>query len=303
MSKEKVSFTYQDVFPETNSECNRQNDVFRYFENLLPQDEARSFEEHLTDCFHCAGLLADLDDTNRAADATMIDAGKADQIFSQTRARLEDRLGVRSRTPLHIPPPAKSFHIPAYMNLLLIGLVAALIYPSYKSFVLNNEVTELKKELSAEKSKSVGVSQQQVDALKQNYEKQIQSLNEERSQMSQPDLSGSAVYAVRTERSASNETINVSFGTQQTFNVVFSVPADFKIYAVEILDDGNQIWQRGITVQPQADSPSALISINLKADYFKDGVYRLKISGLDKQNNSTQLDEFKLKVSHLVLVR
>jgi len=297
MSKEKVSFTYQDVFPETGSECHKQDDVFRYFENLLPQDEARSFEKHLTDCSYCGGLLADLDETNRAAEGTMIDAGKADQIFSQTRAKLEDRLGVRSRM-LHIPQPERSFHIPAYVNLLLIGLVAALIYPSYNSFVLNNEVTELKKELSAEKSKIGGIPQHEVDTLKQNYEKQIQSLNDERSKMLQPDLSGSAVYAVRTERSASTQTINVPFGTQPTFNIVFSVPGDFKSYAVEIFNDTNQVWQKEITVAAQADSPSALISINLKADYFKDGVYRLKISGVDKQKNATQLDEFKLKVSH-----
>lgn len=296
MSKEKVSFTYQDVFPETNSECNKLNDVFRYFENLLTEDEGRSVEQHLKDCSYCAGVLADLDETNRAAEATMIDAGKADQIYSQTRAKLEDRLGVPSRT-LHIPPPSRSFHIPAYVNLLLIGLVAALIYPSYKSVVLNNEVTELKKELAAEKERP-DFPPQNIEALKQNYEKQIQSLNDERSRMLQPDLSGSAVYAVRTERSASTQTINVPFGTQQTFNIVFSVPGDFKSYVVEIFNDGNQVWQKEITVAAPADSPSALISINLKADYFKDGVYRLKISGVDKQKNPTQLDEFKLKVSH-----
>jgi hypothetical protein len=160
-------------------------------------------------------------------------------------------------------------------------------------------VTELKKELSAEKSKG-GIPQQEIEALKQNYEKQIQSLNEERSKLLQPDLSGSAVYAVRTERSASTQqVINVPFGKQQTFNLVFSVPAgDFKSYLVEISDDGKQIWQNEITVTPQADSPSALISINLKADYIKDGVYRLKISGVDKKNDPTRLDELKLKVSH-----
>jgi hypothetical protein len=296
MSKEKVSFTFQDVFPETNLECNRRNDAFRYFENLLPQDEARSFEKHLIDCSNCARLLADLDETSNAAEATMIDAGRADQIFSQTRTKLEDRLGLRSRS-LHIPPPSRSFHIPAYLNLLLIGLVAALIYPSYKSLVLNNEVRELKKELAAEKERP-DVPPQNIEELKQNYEKQIQSLNDERSRMLQPDLSGSAVFAVRTERSASTQTINVPFGTQQTFNVVFSVPGDFKSYVVEIFDGANQVWQKEITVAAQLDSPSALISINLKADYFKDGVYRLKISGVDKQKTQTQLDEFKLKVSH-----
>lgn len=297
MSKEKVSFKFQDVFPGTGSECNRQDDVFRYFENLQSQGESRSFEQHLKDCTCCAGLLANLDETNCAAEATMIDASKADQIFSQTRAKLEDHLGVRSPL-IHIPPPARSFHIPAYMNLLLIGLVAALIYPSYKSFVLNNEVTELKKELSAEKSKPVGIPKQEIESLKLNYEKQIQTLNEERSRLMQPDLSGSAVYAVRTERSASNQTINVPFGTQQTFNLVFSVPGDFKSYLVEISDDVKQVWHKEITVTPQTDSPSALISINLKTDYLKDGAYRLRISGIDSKNNPMQLDEFKLRVSH-----
>jgi len=297
MSKEKVGFSYQDVFPEKSSECNRQDDVFRYFENLLSDNEALSFEQHIMNCSGCAGLLAELDETNRAAEATMIDASKADEIFGKTRKKLEDRLGVRSNV-IHIPQPARSFHIPAYVNILLIGLVAALIYPSYKSLVLNSEVTELKKELSAEKSKG-GTPQQEIEALKQNYERQIQSLNEERSKSLQPDLSGSAVYAVRTERSASAQVINVPFGKQQTFNLVFSVPAgDFKRYLVEISDDGKQIWQNEITVTPQADSPSALISINLKADYIKDGVYRLKISGIDNKNDPMQLDELKLKVSH-----
>lgn len=297
MSKEKVGFTYQEVFPGTGSECNRHNDVFRYFENLLSEDEARPIEQHLKDCSFCAGLLADLDETNRAAEATMIDASKADQIFGQTRAKLEERLGVRSPA-LHIPPPAKSFHIPAYANILLIGLVAALIYPSYRSFVLNHEVTELKKELAAEKERPDNPPQD-IEGIKQNYEKQIQSLNEERSKLLQPDLSGSAVYAVRTERSASTQTINVPFGKQPTFNLVFSVPAgEFKNYLVEISDNGNQIWQNEIAVAPQPDSLSSLISINLKADYLKDGVYRLKISGIDNKNNRAQLDEFKVKVSH-----
>src|SRR5262245_61980555 len=288
MSKERVSFTYQDVFPE-GSNCNRHDDVFRYFEKLLSEDEARTFEEHLKDCSHCGSLLAELDETSRAAEATMIDAGRAEQIFSQTRKKLEDRLGVPSNA-VHIPPPARSFHIPAYVNILLIGLVAALIYPSYKSFVLDNEVTELKKELAAEKSKS-GVPQQDIEALKQNYEKQIQDLNDERSKLLQPDLSGSAVYAVRNERSANSQTITVPFGKQQTFNLVFSVPAgDFKNYLVEIFDDGKQTWQNEITVTPQPDSPSALISINLKSDYLKDGVYRLKISGIDGKNDPVQLD-------------
>ncbi len=297
MSKEKVSFSFQDVFPGKGSECDRQDDVFRYFENLFSNNEAQSIEQHLMDCSFCAGLLADLDETDRAAEATMIDANKADDIYGKTRKKLEDRLGVRSSV-IHIPQPARSFHIPAYVNVLLIGLVAALIYPSYKSLVLDNEVTELKKELSAEKSKG-GIPQQEIEALKQNYEKQIQSLNEERSKSLQPDLSGSAVYAVRTERSASTQVINVPFGKQQTFNLVFSVPAgDFKSYLVDISGDGKQIWQNEITVTPQADSPSVLISVNLKADYIKDGVYRLKISGIDKKNDPMQLDELKLKVSH-----
>lgn len=303
MSKEKVSFSYQDVFPEKDLNCNRHDDVFRYFENLLSEDEARSFEQHFKDCSMCAGLLAELDETNRAAVATMIDAGKAEQIFAQTKTALEERLGVTSRSKqqpmIHIPP-AKSFSIPAYVNILLIGLTAALIYPSYKSFVLNSEVTELKKELNAEKSKS-GIPQQEIEALKQNYEKQIQNLNEERSKLLQPDLSGSAVYSVRMERSAATiQTINVPFGKQQqTFSLVFSVPsADFKSYLVEIYDDGSQIWQNEITVTSQPESPSALISINLKADYFKQGIYRLRISGLDNKNQPSQLDEFKLKVTH-----
>jgi len=302
MSKEqKVGFSFHDVFPDKELTCNRRDEVFQYFENLLSEKNAETFEQHLKDCSVCSQLLADLNETNRAAEATIIDAGRAEKIFEQTRGALEQRLktGVAAseKARIHIPPP-KSFSIPAYVNILLIGLVAALMYPSYKSFVLDNQVAELKKELDAEKSKNV-IPPQDIQTLKENYEKQIQNLNEERSKLLQPDLSGSAVYSVRTERSGTTQTINVLFGeNQKTFSLVFSAPVgEFKNYLVEIYDDGKPIWQDEIALTTQPDSTSALISVNLKAEYLKQGIYRLRISGV-KKNRSVQLNEFKLKVSN-----
>jgi hypothetical protein len=298
--QQKTTFTFQDIFPDADFSCNREDEVFQYFQQLLSEKDAGIFEQHLKTCSRCASRLADLYEANEAGESTAIDARKADEIFRQTLSKLQDRLGVESTPQLSPAIYAQSqtrFRIPAYVNLILVGLVALLIYPSYKSFVLDDEVAKLQNELNKERSKPVQDSGQNIAELKQNYEKEIQRLNAEREKSLQPDLAGSAVYSVRTERGTNVETIPVSFTQNRTAHtLVFSVQnTDFKNYVVEILQDGKTLWQDQINLIDQGTAEGSLISITLKSDSLKEGNYKLKISG-SAPTGIIPLSEYRLSV-------
>ncbi len=297
----KTTFSFHDIFPDADFSCNREEEVFQYFQQLLSNKDAEIFEQHLKTCSLCAGRLADLHEALEAGESTSIDARKADQIFQQNLAKLQDRLGGLSReshqTKIYSIPSSSGFRIPAYVNLILIGLVASLIYPSYKSFVLDKEVSNLKDELNQERSKKIPSQEPNYEELKQNYEKQIQSLNEERERLVQPDLSASAVYSVRSERGGETQTIPVRFSDNSNkFTLVFSVQnADFKSYVVEILQNGNTLWRDEINLMDQATAEGSLISVILKSETLAEGNYKLKVSGKGTAEPVT-LNEYRLTV-------
>jgi hypothetical protein len=294
---QKTTFSFQDVFPDADFSCNREEEVFQYFQRLLSDKDTEAFELHLKNCPLCASRLADLYEANEAGESTSIDARKAEEIFQKTLTKLQDRLGVTTENTKLYALPSTRFTVPAYVNLILIGLVAALIYPSYKSYVLDKEVSKLQDELTIERSKNVPPPAVNYEEMKKNYEEQIQSLNEEREKLSRPDLSGSAVYSIRSERGSEKETIPVQFNeNSKAFTLVFSVQnADFKTYLVEILQNEQPVWQDDISLTDQVASQGSLISIILKSESLKDGNYKLRISGNTK-TGSVVLNEFKLQV-------
>jgi hypothetical protein len=298
--QQKSTFTFTDIFPDADFTCNREDEVFQYFQQLLSEKNAEIFEQHLKTCSRCASRLADLHETAEAGESTAIDARKADDIFRQTLSKLEDRLGVESTPKLSPAIYAQSksrFRIPAYVNLILVGLVALLIYPSYKSFVLDEEVAKLQNELNQERSRPVPAAGENIAELKQGYEKEIQRLNAEREKSLQPDLAGSSVYSVRSERGSSVETIPVNFSENRTAHtLVFSVQnTDYKNYIVEILQEGKTVWQDQINLVDQSTAEGSLISVTLKANSLKEGNYRLKISGSSPAGTSP-ISEYRLNV-------
>jgi hypothetical protein len=298
--KHKTNFSFQDVFPDADFSCNREDDVFQYFQQLFSEKDAEVFEQHLKVCPLCASRLADLHEAAAAGESTVIDARKADQIFQQNLVKLQRHLGGKAEEPTKIysVPSTTTFRIPAYVNVILIGLVGALIYPSYKSFVLDKEVSSLKEELKQERSKKTESPESNIAEIKRDYEKQIQSLNEERDKLVQPDLSGSAVYSVRSERGGDTQTIPVRFSDKQkAFTLVFSVQnTDFKTYVVEILQNGNIFWQDEMSLLDQTTAEGSLISVILKSDSLPEGNYKLKISGKGTAE-PIKLNEYRLTVT------
>src|SRR5262249_42728869 len=134
---------------------------------------------------------------------------------------------------------------PIYLNVMLLLLIAAMIYPAYRSVLLSKE----------------------------------------RKMLQEPSLSGTVLYAARTERDANVPTIQVHFDQKnRTYNLTFALPpGDFQIFEVDILAGWKDVWHGEISL---AGSPP-MISVHLRADYFTTGAYVLRISG--KKDNTTQV--------------
>jgi hypothetical protein len=294
--------SFDEVFKEGH--CNREEELFQYFQGLLSKTAIDEFEKHLSNCNRCGFILAGLEETNEA-NGIILDSSKAESLFQQNRLKLQAYL--KKRYPGRVSAPVakenvggffQTFSIPKYANALMILLLAFLIYPSYRGIVLNKEVTNLKNELKAEKSRNV-VPSGSIAEQKQAYEKQIQDLKEEQSHLLEPSISPSAVYPVRAERSGESQAIPVLFGKDHpNFNLVFSVPAsEFKDYLVEIYQADQNIWQSNFQPLVSPDSPSSLISVQLHSAYFQKGNYNLRISGVGVKGK-TVLAEYKLAVSN-----
>jgi hypothetical protein len=291
-------FSFKDVFPAKTETCKRESELLEYFEQVLPEENMEDFVQHLAGCAICAGHLSALEETKLEAEFTSIDAGKADLIFQKNRTRLKEHLE-RKYGPLPEKRsgilPFSGFRIPSYAGALMAGLILLLIYPAYKGFILDEQVIRLQNELKQERTNQSRGSED-VAALKQNYEKQLQNLTQERDKLLQPSVSISEIRSVRTERSDSVAAINVRFASpDENRNLVFSVPAGYQAYLVEIFRDNNSVWKNEITVVPDQNSEFALISVNLPATYFQKGTYMLKIAGTNKAV-SEPLGEFKLKI-------
>src|SRR5262245_25424247 len=142
-------FQYHEIFgKETN--CDRTNSLHQYFEGTLPENQQKEFRKHLADCDSCAKLLAELQEAETAAHDTILDANQADKIFSQNRASFQEQL--KEKYGVVTLPPKWNFRIPNYASAMLMVLIAVLIYPAYRSFVLDQQVTQLTEELNRERN-------------------------------------------------------------------------------------------------------------------------------------------------------
>lgn len=297
-------FSFHELFREEGKSCPHQDELFQYFQNLIGEEEQQKFERHLTSCSLCASQLAELQETATATTSLVLDSSVAEKILEQNRKKFENFLDEKFEEEVSKDSTRRSgrffkvFSFPGYANALVIALLLVLLYPAYQGFVLKDDVERLRNELGSEKSKA-RVSPEDLSLMKETYEKQIQTLKEERSVPIEPTLSPAGVYAVREERDGHLETISLNFNDRQkNYNLVFSVPAmGSRSSRVEILQDGKSIWKDEVTPLASADSTSGLISVNLPAEYLKGNSYRLMISAIEK-DGVKPLAEYKLKVTH-----
>jgi hypothetical protein len=298
--------SFDELFGNEGKSCERKDELLRYFETLLPDEDAEKFEKHLSVCSQCARELVELQETETAATKIVLDSANVEQIFDRNRATMQSSLDRKyGKTNKELPADSPAaldrffnlFSFPAYANALVILLLAILIYPSYKGFILDKETEKLRSELRIERARNSS-QPAEIGQMKQEYEKQIQTLEKQRGNLLQPTLSSAGVYAVREERAAQTQTINLEFSQRQrSFNILFSVPVDgYKSYRIEILDDGQSVWKDELTPQAGANPTSALISVNLRAEYFQKNSYRLEISGIGKEGPKL-LAAYKLKVT------
>lgn len=295
-------FSFHELFREEGK--GHQDELFQYFQNLLEEEDRQKFERHLTSCSHCVSQLAALQETATATTSLVVDSTAAEKILEENRKKFESLVDDKfedegSKTSRKASGGfSKIFSFPGYANALMIALLFVLLYPAYQGFVLKDDVERLRNELDSEKSKG-GVSPEDLSLMKETYEKQIQTLKEERSVPIEPTLSPAGVYAVREERAGQLETIALNFNDRQkNYNLVFSVPAmNSRTSRVEILEDGKSIWKDEVTPLASADSTSGLISVNLPAEYLTGNAYRLVIYSIEK-DNARPLAEYKLQVSH-----
>jgi hypothetical protein len=274
-------FTYDEVF-RSASNCDQTERVQLYFLRLLSESENQEVEKHLQFCDHCANILADLEESETALTNVVLDAKKADKIFDLTRKQINERLDPRFNPTFHQRSFWTSFQIPAYVTVLAIVLMSLLIYPSYRSLLLTGKVEKLEKELELAKQQP-------------KIPKQLETITEETSASLQPELSSSAIYPVRTERSSENQIIDVIFSdAAKTFSVVLSLPAgDFERYLVKISQAGKSVWQKEFP----SLSTSSMVSVNLKAGYFQPGNYKLHVYGKIGEIE-TEISQFQLRIRH-----
>lgn len=274
-SRKTNLFFYDEVFT-SQPECNRAFKAHQYFQQNLSGPEQEEFEQHLKSCDSCIRALSELYEADSATERIILDAQKADAIFEEGRAKFR-------RGPVDSPliPAARTFRFPTFTNALLVVLVAILAYPAYRSFVLDQQVTNLERDLQAAKN-----AQPSKPAAPQIPQQEPLAATE-------PVVSPSLIYAVRMERDAESQVIRMSFDqTQQNMTLVFSVPTeDYQSYLFEIVREGEAIWQSPIPVTSK--ETSQLVSIHLSREFFQTGEYRLQITG-KQMEQEIRFPEYRL---------
>lgn len=278
--KDVEGFTFEEVFVSDDG-CGREKELARYFEGRCSSEEEKLFAEHLKGCGPCARTLAAWQAEESAAQNEVLDPVEAKKILEKNRMRLRAVLDVKY--PAERPAAAflRGFKVPAYVHALTLVLLVLLVYPAYRSFVLDREVERMQADLAAERSKAGSADKE----LRQSYERENRQLKEERIQLTAPALSGSAVYSADLERGGGKKSIDVRFDAQaRRVNLVFALPeGDFDSVMMEIQSGTAAVWRE----EARVDRAVRVVSLYLQAEYFKSGAYTLRISG--KSHESTTL--------------
>ena len=272
---ENFQFSYDEVF-NSDSSCDRTKSLYEYFQNVLPEEHLQDFERHLSSCEVCLKLLIELQQSEVNGQSLVLDAAKAEKIYEEGRLKI----GPKRPAAIH-PATSPGFRFSSRMNALMLLLVVILAYPAYRSFVLRQEVRELKNELQRMKAEPLpDISREQPAPP-------------ELRPVSQPIASPAMIYAVRSERNSESRIIRLQFD-QPSATLILSVPTeDFESHKVELIRKNETIWFS--EVSSSRKEMSQLISIHLQKDFLQAGEYRLRITG-QEATRQTSFPEYRLIV-------
>lgn len=168
-----------------------------------------------------------------------------------------------------------------YLNAFLLVVIAVLIYPAYRSTVLDGQLEQL---------------QNNAKPLKDRTTPRIEGPAIPGRPEAAPMLSHAKIYQLHLRRGSGDENeIELAFDeVSQSYTLIFAVPPnDFDSFEVGIVRNGRVVWRSN--VRATRKNGSQLISVQLKAPYFQDGQYSLQILGRSAQQQ-TKFQPYKLIV-------
>ena len=278
--KDELKFSYEEIF-DHSSNCSHKETAFRYFERTLTREEEQQFENHLKECASCGALLAGLQESETSASATILDATKADQIFDINRRKLEQRLGYRTQERRLYT----GFTPSRYLHVLMPVLIVVLLFSLYRNYMLQNEISGLTDQVQQQKEQFLRQKAAPTPPVMQQNQKV------------EPDISATAIYPVRMERSAGIPIRLLFDNAARSRAMVFALPSiDYAQYHLKLEQNGAMIWERTVD-RVMLDSSSPLISVRFDADFLKSGEYLLTIVGRD-ENKETTIGKYPITVTH-----
>jgi hypothetical protein len=174
--QEKSHFSYSDLFQEAGS-CSHDEELFLYFQQLLPTEKKPQFEQHLNECSICSASHQDLQEMEASTEIDR-DPVKDDLFFRLERSRLRrsfqtEYVKGESLAPWFI----RTFSFPPAIGAAMISLILLLSYPAYRFFFRQNGLS-LKPELTSTVILPVKLQRSaQMDTIDLTFNKDQQSTN------------------------------------------------------------------------------------------------------------------------------
>ena len=279
MNRDSV-FSYRDVFGNSPG-CDQTDQVYRYFLRALPDEQRTTFEKHLSSCEPCMQLLIELSESENLAEKTVMDASKSDRAFEQVRVKIQERLKTKYGGVADAPPN-RTYRKLIFLNAALLVAIAVLIYPAYRSTVLEDQLHRLQSELHSKQPGEQTKLPEPETAIPNSSE-------------IVPNVSHAKIYRVHLQRGGTEENrIEVIFDkANQSYTLIFAVPPDYDSYGVSIIQKERVVWHSN--VQATARNASQLFSIQLNAAYFEAGEYSIQILG-QSADGETKFQPYKLTV-------
>jgi hypothetical protein len=273
-------FLYTDVFQDASG-CDQSDQLYRYFLRTLSKEQRTEFERHLSSCESCMSRLIQLSESERVAEQTIMDAGKSDHAYDLVRSKIQEALR-RKYGGVSVPPPNRTFRKMIYLNAALLFAIALLIYPAYRSTVLDRQLKQLQHEFNVK---------QQRDRTTPPEEEPVIPNQPEVS----PMLSHAKIYQLHLRRGGEENKIELLFDkVNQSFTLIFAVPPNnFDSYGSRIVRNERVVWES--KVPATANKNPQLISVQLSAADLQDGEYTLQILGRSAERQ-TSFSPYKLMV-------
>ena len=279
MNKDSL-FSYSDVF-QNSPGCDQTDQLYRYFLRTLPDEQRTTFENHLSSCEPCMQLLMQLSESENLAEKTVMDASKSDRAFEQVRVKIQERLKTKY-CGVSEARPNRTYRGLIFLNATLLVAIAILIYPAYRSTVLDQQLQQLQSELHSKQLPDQTTTPQPEPTAASQPEKA-------------PTLSQAKIYRLhlRRENTEQNKIDIVFDQSNESYTLIFAVPPDYDSYALDIVQRDRVVWHSNL--RATANHPSRLISVQLNAAYFEAGEYSIQILG-QSADGETKFQPYTLLV-------